>query len=327
MRTAEKACAKYREAIKPPEMSDEEKRGVQAGGARERALHARARHRHARPDVRRERRRADPDRPGSGIDPERPEVPEGAGGVPRHAADGRQTTRARTSDEARWPAARRSPPRLVAAGALRRRRRRSAARPRSRPPARATATVERRDLVDRENLVRARSATPTPARSPAGVAGTLTGAARARRASSPAATRCTPSTASRRRSCSTASCRPGATSRPGMTDGEDVRQLERNLRALGHDPGHGRRRLGLRTRPRPSSASSAARELDDDGTLARGEIVFRPGATRIGEAKARGRRPGLARAGRWPRSPRPSGVVTVALDARRQQLARARATA
>ena len=50
-------------------------------------------------------------------------------------------------------------------------------------------------------------------------------------------------------------------------------------------PGHRRRRLGLR-HDRGGQALPGRRELDEDGTLSRGEILFRPGAMRIGEAKA-----------------------------------------
>ena len=82
----------------------------------------------------------------------------------------------------------------------------------------------------------------------------------------------------------------------GMTDGEDVRQLERNLRALGYDPGTVDDDWDWR-RPRPSGFQRD-RELDDDGTLARGEVVFRPGATRIGEAKGEVGEVGAGPAGR-----------------------------
>ncbi len=105
-----------------------------------------------------------------------------------------------------------------------------------------------------------------------------------------------------------------------MTDGEDVRQLERNLRALGHDP-------GTVDDDWDSDTTAAvrrfqrARDLDDDGTLSRGELLFRSGPTRIGEAKA------LVGDKVGPGRPvaEISGTdrrVTVALDARRQQLAR-----
>ena len=85
---------------------------------------------------------------------------------------------------------------------------------------------------------------------------------------------------------------PGVARLPsGMTDGDDVRQLERNLRALGHDPDH-----DMTVDDDWDWATTAAvkrfqraRGLDDDGTLTRGEVVFRPGATRVGEAKAAGR--------------------------------------
>jgi multidrug efflux pump subunit AcrA (membrane-fusion protein) len=110
---------------------------------------------------------------------------------------------------------------------------------------------------------------------------------------------------------------------PGMTDGDDVRQLERNLRALGHDPDH-----DMTIDDDWDWATTAAvkrfqraRGLDDDGTLSRGEVVFRPGATRVGQAKAQvGQQvaPGaqIAELSSTERN------VTVDLDARRQSIAR-----
>jgi peptidoglycan hydrolase-like protein with peptidoglycan-binding domain len=75
---------------------------------------------------------------------------------------------------------------------------------------------------------------------------------------------------------------------PGMEDGDDVRQLERNLRALGHDPDG-----DMTVDDEWNWATTAAFErfqdehgLDEDGSLERGQVVFRSGPTRIGEAKA-----------------------------------------
>jgi multidrug efflux pump subunit AcrA (membrane-fusion protein) len=110
---------------------------------------------------------------------------------------------------------------------------------------------------------------------------------------------------------------------PSMTDGEDVRQLERNLRALGHDPDH-----DMTIDDDWDWATTAAvkrfqraRELDDDGTLSRGEVVFRPGETRIGEAKAQvGQQ--LAPGAQLADISSTERDVTVDLDARRQSLAR-----
>jgi multidrug efflux pump subunit AcrA (membrane-fusion protein) len=63
------------------------------------------------------------------------------------------------------------------------------------------------------------------------------------------------------------------------------------------------------------------RELDDDGTLAQGEVVFRPGATRIGEAKADvGQQ--LAPGAQLADISSTNRNVTVDLDARRQAIAR-----
>jgi hypothetical protein len=107
---------------------------------------------------------------------------------------------------------------------------------------------------------------------------------------------------------------------PAMTDGEDVRQLERNLRALGHDPGTVDDDWDWETTAAVKRFQEA-RGLDEDGTLNRGEIVFRDGPVRIGEPKAA--------VGDQASPGRPlSGIssnerrVTVALDARRRQLAR-----
>ena len=107
---------------------------------------------------------------------------------------------------------------------------------------------------------------------------------------------------------------------PGMTDGDDVRQLERNLRALGYE-------VGDVDRDWDSDTTEAVeqfqrdRDLDDDGTLARAEVVFRDGAIRIGEAKAA--------VGDQVGPGKPLGeiastnrIVTVDLDASRQRLAR-----
>jgi peptidoglycan hydrolase-like protein with peptidoglycan-binding domain len=110
---------------------------------------------------------------------------------------------------------------------------------------------------------------------------------------------------------------------PGIADGADIRQLERNLRALGHDPDG-----DIEVDEAWDWATTAAvrrfqeeHGLTEDATLAQGEIVFRRGPTRIGEAKAavgQTSAPGRELAA-------VSGIerrVMVDLDASRQSLAR-----
>ena len=185
-------------------------------------------------------------------------------------------------------------------------------------PSRATAAVERRDLVDRESIA-GTLGYADPGTLTAGVAGVLT------------ALRDPGSVVTRGHSLYSVDNAPAAfllygdlpawrDFAPGMTDGEDVRELERNLRALGDDPGT--------VDDEWDSDTTAAverfqreRGLDDDGTLDRGEVVFRPDATRIGEAKAE--------VGDSVAPGRPvsaissvSRRVTVDLDARRQGIAR-----
>jgi peptidoglycan hydrolase-like protein with peptidoglycan-binding domain len=105
-----------------------------------------------------------------------------------------------------------------------------------------------------------------------------------------------------------------------MTDGDDVLQLERNLRALGHSPGDVDRDWDSDTTA-AVKRFQRARGLDDDGTLARGEVVFREGAVRMGEAKAEiGDAVGPGRPVASISST--SREVTVDLDATRGRLAR-----
>jgi peptidoglycan hydrolase-like protein with peptidoglycan-binding domain len=180
-----------------------------------------------------------------------------------------------------------------------------------------TVTVRRTDLVERETLSGtlgyADAATLT-----AGVSGTLT------------SVRAPGTVVTRGHSLYAVDGQPAAFVLYGslpawrdfsasMTDGEDVRQLERNLRALGYDPGTVDDDWDWETTA-AVRAFQGDRGLDDDGTLARGEIVFRGGATRIGEAKAT--------VGETIAPGKPvaeiSSVrreITVALDARRQDLA------
>jgi peptidoglycan hydrolase-like protein with peptidoglycan-binding domain len=110
---------------------------------------------------------------------------------------------------------------------------------------------------------------------------------------------------------------------PYMEDGDDIRQLERNLRELGHDPGD-----DMTVDDEWDWATTEAverfqdeRGLDEDGTLEKGQVVFRSGPTRIGESKAV---EGQAVAPGAQLSDLSSTVrrVTVDLDATRQGLAR-----
>jgi multidrug efflux pump subunit AcrA (membrane-fusion protein) len=73
-----------------------------------------------------------------------------------------------------------------------------------------------------------------------------------------------------------------------MTDGADVRQLERNLRALGYDPDHDMTIDDDWTWATTAAVErfQDARDMTEDGTLTRGEVVFRPGPARIGETRA-----------------------------------------
>lgn len=107
---------------------------------------------------------------------------------------------------------------------------------------------------------------------------------------------------------------------PWMADGDDVRQLERNLRALGYDPGtvddhwNGYTTAAVK-------AFQGDRGLTQDGRLSRGAIVFRSGPTRIGARKAALGDP-VAPGRPVAQLSSTRRIVTVALDATRQSIAR-----
>ena len=192
----------------------------------------------------------------------------------------------------------------------------------SSPSVGATATVERRDLVDREDLdgtlgyagdgtlVAGAAGTITSLRAPGAVV--RRGASLYGLDGAPAAWLLYGRLPAWRDFA------------PGMSDGADVRQLERNLVALGHDPDG-----DIDVDETWDWATSAAvlrfqdeRGLVEDATLTRGEVVFRPGATRIGEAQAAvGEQAAPGRTLAAVSSTRRQ--VTVDLDATRQALARA----
>jgi peptidoglycan hydrolase-like protein with peptidoglycan-binding domain len=150
----------------------------------------------------------------------------------------------------------------------------------------ATATVERRDLVDRES-VDGTLGYADASLLRAGAAGTLT------------AIRESGAVVRRGRSLYDVDDEPAAWLLygslpawrdfvPGMSDGEDIRQLERNLRALGHDPDG-----DMTVDDEWTWATTAAvqrfqdaRALTEDGTLSQGEVSFRPGPSRVGEVRA-----------------------------------------
>ena len=151
-------------------------------------------------------------------------------------------------------------------------------------PARATASVERTDLVDRENL----SGTLGYAD-----AGTLVCAA----TGTLTALRDAGSVVTRGHSLYDVDDAPGAfllygalpawrDFAPGMTDGDDVRQLERNLRALGYE-------VGDVDRDWDSDTTEAVeqfqrdRDLDDDGSSAAARSCS--GRVRRGSARPRPR--------------------------------------
>ena len=71
-----------------------------------------------------------------------------------------------------------------------------------------------------------------------------------------------------------------------MTDGEDVRQLERNLRALGYDPGDVDDDWDWETTEAVEHFQDATASSTTTARSRRGEVVFRPAPIRIGEAKA-----------------------------------------
>jgi peptidoglycan hydrolase-like protein with peptidoglycan-binding domain len=108
---------------------------------------------------------------------------------------------------------------------------------------------------------------------------------------------------------------------PWMSDGDDVRQLERNLRALGYDPDH-----DMTIDDDWTAATTAAvvrfqddRGLTEDGTLGQGEVVFQDGPARVGELAAEiGQRIGAGTPLADLSSTRRE--VTVPLDADRQDL-------
>lgn len=73
-----------------------------------------------------------------------------------------------------------------------------------------------------------------------------------------------------------------------VADGPDVEQLERNLRALGHDPDHD---MTLDEDFDWATAAAVrrwqdARGVTETGTVGRGEVVFADGAVRVGSHKA-----------------------------------------
>jgi peptidoglycan hydrolase-like protein with peptidoglycan-binding domain len=185
----------------------------------------------------------------------------------------------------------------------------------------ATARVERRDLVDRETVA-GTLGYGDAATLRAGASGTLTGL----RAPGTVVRRGAwlMEVDGRRTGWLLYGRRPAWRDfAPGMSAGADVRQLEANLRALGHDPGRAMTVDGTWDWATTAAVRrlQEARGLDEDGTLAAGEVLFRPGAVRIGEAKAAvGDRVGPgAPLGEVTGTRR---VITVDLDADRQGVAR-----
>jgi Putative peptidoglycan binding domain len=72
---------------------------------------------------------------------------------------------------------------------------------------------------------------------------------------------------------------------PGVSDGRDVRQLERNLKALGYDP-------GTVDNDWTSATTDAVKDFQDDrglavdGSISRTEVVISDGPARVGEHRA-----------------------------------------
>jgi peptidoglycan hydrolase-like protein with peptidoglycan-binding domain len=185
----------------------------------------------------------------------------------------------------------------------------------------ATATVERRDLVDRDVVQGTLGYADASTLAAAG-AGTVTRMPE-------------PGTRVRRgRALYDADNAPAAWLMYGdlpawrdfdgwMSDGDDVRQLERNLRALGFDPDHEMTVDGDWT---PATTAAVERFQDDhgltvDGSLSRGEVVFRPGPTRIGAVQAAVGQ-SVAPGARLAELTSTSREITVDLEAFRQELAR-----
>ena len=187
----------------------------------------------------------------------------------------------------------------------------------SQGPARATAAVERTDLVDRASVA-GTLGYADPGTLVCAATGTLT------------ALRDPGSVITRGHSLYSVNDEPAAflfygtlpawrDFAPGMTDGDDVRQLERNLRALGYDPGDVDRDWTWETTDAVEQFQRD-RDLDDTGKLTRGSVVFRDGPVRMGEAKAAvgdGVAPGKP-LGELSSEDR---VVSVDIDASRQRLA------
>jgi peptidoglycan hydrolase-like protein with peptidoglycan-binding domain len=182
----------------------------------------------------------------------------------------------------------------------------------------AIATVERRDLVDRDS-VQGTLGFADAGTIDVGATGTIT------------RLRAEGSVVRRGRSLYSVDGRPAAwllygtlppwrDFSPGMSDGADVRQLEANLRALGYQPGDVDGHWDADTTAAVERFQDA-RGLYETGTLSRAQLVFRPGATRIGQLRAA--------AGDQASPGRPLAdvsstrrQVTVALDAERQTIAR-----
>jgi peptidoglycan hydrolase-like protein with peptidoglycan-binding domain len=108
----------------------------------------------------------------------------------------------------------------------------------------------------------------------------------------------------------------------GMSDGEDVRQLEENLRALGYDP-DGDIEVDTDYDWATQNAVSRMQEglaLPEDGALAASEVVFLPGARRVGSHLAplgSQLQPGAVEIMETTSTTR---AVTVALEASKQRL-------
>ena len=324
MEQAEGACRKHLDDIEGPELTDEQQKEF-----REAALaHARCMREHGidipDPTFGEDGRRRDPHPPPrrrqDRARPGRPEVEGSRGGLPRQAAVRRRAALDRGGAVKRAAAAALGVAAVVAAVVL-------AAGGDEAPP------------------VRAAPPRPPPRRS----SGATWSTARASAARSATRTplRCSPA----RPAPSTGLPEPGGVIRrgeslyrlddepaawllygslpawrdfsSGMTDGEDVRQLERNLRALGHDPDG-----DMTVDDDWDWATTAAvlrfqdeRGLTEDGTLARGEVVFRPGAARAGELRA-ALGQSVAPGAQIAELSTTRREVTVDLEATRQSLAR-----